>query len=217
MTSDIESQIDSCLAYEVLRNPEDWLGGPSTMFLSALLSGAQMRADCVQPDFPEWRISGVLNELAFYQPFVDATGEPTLTIKWETALAMTHFSLAEGFSLLRNRALEWHRTHGVFVEEPDPNYLWPAIDIDEFWSKFAKWPAMYMGHASGWMLYCFLSGMRRGGDWLMLPDMPGLNVVFDGIQAVSEKAYGSPFAAFRVYDTDIQGLLKMSGLRAEAT
>ena len=69
---------------------------------------------------------------------------------------------------------------------------------------------MFMGGTSGWRLFCFLNGMGRGGDWLELPEMPRFRAIFGGITAQSKQSYGSPFAAFRVYNA--QELLERVGL-----
>jgi len=59
---------------------------------------------------------------------------------------------------------------------------------------------------SGWRLYCFLHGMKRGGDWLALPDLPRLSEIVDDLSRQSRESYGSDFAAYRVYDAP--GLLE---------
>jgi hypothetical protein len=217
MSAEVEHEIDTCLAYEILRHPEDWLGTPSTKFLQSCLSGAEFRADCVQPDFPYRRVYGVLNEPEFFQPFVDATGHPTLTITWATALAMTHFSLADGFAKLCTEALAWHREKGI---RPATAAWTPRVSgsvlerTERFWSEFARRPQMYMGDGTGWTLFCFLTGMDRGGDWLELPPMPRLREIVDRITNESLRHYGSTFAAFRVYNA--QDLLEWGGLRPDS-
>lgn len=213
MSSQVESQLDSCLAYEVLRNPVDWIGSASTKYLEGILAGAHLRASYTRTDLPCWRISGVLDDPAFYKQFVDATGHPTMSIRWATAIELTHFSLTEGFEELREKALSWHRLKGVDINE---NYktcwLWEG-DIDQFWSSLSRRPAMYMGDPSGWMLFCFLNGMDRGGDWLQLPDMPRLDEIFGRIKTESEKSCGTPFGAFRMCNA--QTLLKWAGLPSD--
>lgn len=216
MSADIEQQIDSCLAYEVLRRPDEWLGLPSTELLRTFLFGAEMRAACVAPNFPDRRIYGVLNEPDFFGPYVEATGRAPLSITWATALAMTHFSLAAGFAKLRDEALAWHRQRGMSeshfqIAEPSAESI--AETNERFWSEFAWRPAMYAGNTTGWALYCFLAGMDRGGDWLKLPPMPRLRELVDRIAAESVRHYGSAFAAFRVYDAP--SLLEWGGLTAD--
>ena len=208
MLPDHESEIETCLAYEVLRDPDNWIGGPSTLWLDAFLHGASFRRDFAGPSIPDSLISGVLNEPAFFQQFIDATGHPTLTIKWATAIAMTDLSLAAGFAKLKAAAIDWHGKYGVTATKVS-NSL-PHHVRDNFWQSFAERPAMYMGDSNGWTLYCFLNGMKRGGDWLHLNEMPRLDEVFGGIQQQSERAYGSPFAAFRVCDS--RRLLEWVGL-----
>ena len=209
MSSDKESQIASCLAYEVLRNPDAWIGYPSPSLLYNFLFGADLRARFGHPSFPDWRIYGVLNDRAFYHPFVKATGHPTLTFNY-TALEMTHFSLVEGFAKLRDEALAWHRAKGIYLQETDNSGSFSALDVERFWPAFFDKPAMYTGSRSGWPLYCCLSGMERGGDWLQLPEMPRLREIFGAIKTFSENHYGSPFAAFRFHDA--QELFKRAGL-----
>ena len=213
MTADREAEIESCLAYTVMQSPDPWIGGPSTVYLQAFLSGAIFRRDYVASPLPNWRISGVLDDPAFYKPFIEATGHSTLTIRWATALTMTHHSFAEGLATLRDDALARHREHGVAEDQlntlKSPGNS-AAKDPQAFWNSLANRPAMYFGDDSGWTLYCFLNGMQKGGDWLGLSAMPDLDTVFGGITSRSEQSYGSPFAAFRVYNA--QGLLKWVGL-----
>lgn len=202
---DREAEIDSCLAYEVLRNPEQWIGDPAPQPLEAFLAGTRLRDSYVISDLPGWRIYGVLEDPDFYQPFVDATGHPMLTIRWATALEFTHFSRTGAFAQLKDSALAWHREYGV--RPPREVGGWsPIPHPDEFWAGVAKRPAMYMGRSDGWSLYCFLNGMDRGGDWVGLPEMPRLREIFGRIKAHSERSYGSPFGAFRMYDA--QALLE---------
>ena len=212
MTSDYETEIESCLAYTVMQSPDPWIGSPSTIYLKAFLLGASWRQDYVASQLPDWHIFGVLNDPTFYKPFIDATGHPTLTIGWATALAMTHHSLAEGFTELRDSALAWHRKNGVAKDQFDTqspdNSVIEAPQV--FWNRLATRPGMYCGDDSGWALYCFLNGMHKGGDWLGLSPMPELDNVFGSITARSERSYGSPFAAFRVCKA--QGLLQWAGL-----
>lgn len=196
-----------------MQSPDSWIGGPSTIYLQTFLSGALFRRDYVASPLPDWRISGVLDDPAFYKRFIAATGHPNLAIRWATALAITHHSFADGFAELRDSALAWHRENGV--SEDQCNALKSsgnsaAKDPQAFWNDLAKRPAMYFGDDSGWTLYCFLNGMRTGGDWLGLSAMPDLTNVFGGIMARSKQSYGSPFAAFRIYNA--QGLLAWIGL-----
>lgn len=208
MASDRESEIESCLAYAVLRDPDQWIGCPSTKYLDSFLHGVFFRRDFAGPPVSDSRISGVLNEPAFYKQFVDETGHPTLTIRWATAIAMTDLSLAAGFTKLKNTAIDWHRKNGLQAAETLDGSA--RKDADRFWDNFAKRPAMYMGDDSGWSLYCFLNGMHAGGDWLNLNSMPRLDEIFGGIKHRSDSAYGSAFAAFRVYNSS--GLLEWVGL-----
>ncbi len=178
-------------------------------------SRAELRAAIVQPSLPYWRVYGVLDEPEFYEPFVAATGNPTLTIKWASALAMTHFSLAAGFEKLRDDAISWHLENGV--NSPRQIHAWEAgygtVEqiADLFWSRVAECPGAFLGDTTGWSLFCFLNGMDRGGDWLNLPEMPRLKAIFERITTKSARAYGSKFAAFRVYNAP--ALLEWADLR----
>ncbi|MCG8602643.1 MAG: hypothetical protein MI807_21040 [Verrucomicrobiales bacterium] len=200
MTADIESQIESCLAYHVLRDANKWIGVPRPSYLESFLAGASTRAIQTDPDFSYWRVHGVLEYPDFYSRLVASTGHPTLTIRWATALEMTHFSFAEGCSYLLEDALAWHREHGIKEDSPSRSWSSSTAPIEEFWDHFAARPAMYMGSNSGWGLYCFLRGLTDGGDWLGLPEVSLNSEVFDLIAKRSTDAYGSKFAAFRVYD-----------------
>ena len=170
--------------------------------------GAFLRRDYVGPRIPDGRIFGVLNEPAFNKQFVDATRRPQLTIRWATAIAMTDLSLSAGFNKLKDAAFDWHRQYGLTMVEPSGE---SAVDTEgQFWESFANRPALFMGNDTGWTLYCFLNGMKKGGDWLGLHSMPQLDEIVTGIARRSERAYGSPFAAFRVYNA--KGLLEWVGL-----
>lgn len=212
MTIDRQGEIERCLAYTVLQCPDPWIGGPSTAYLEAFLLGALIRRNSEDSTLPSWRISGVLEDPAFYKQFVVATGNPTLSIKWAMALAMTHLSFAEGFAKLRDESIAYHLANGVKDDRFSQTEL-PAtrnpMGSKVFWNQLATRPGMFLAN-SGWGLYCLLNGMQKGGDWLGLPPMPQLCDIFGGITSKSERSYGSPFAAFRVYDA--RGLLEWVGL-----
>lgn len=203
-----DSDINSCLAYEVLQNPDKWIGCPSAFYLNSFLEGAKMRSTVVSPDFPFYCIDGILNDPDFYQRFVDATGHPGLTIKWAHGLALTHFSFSEGWKKLRDEALVWHRENGVTLVEwqtqleakdKDPSSVEKhAISL---WQCLVKRPHMYMSGITGWDLFCLLNGMVCGGDWLDLPKLSFFEDAFNQIKARSIKSYGSEFGAFRLYDS----------------
>jgi hypothetical protein len=200
MNADIESQIESCLAYHVLGDADKWIGAPRPSYLEAFLAGASTRAIQTDPNFAYWRIHGVLEYPEFYSRFVASTGHPSLTIRWATALEMTHLSFAEGCLELLDQALVWHREHGIKEDASPGARSTSSAPIEEFWDHFATRPGMYMGSNSGWGLYCFLKGLTDGGDWLGLPEASLNSEVFDSIAKRSADTYGSRFAAFRVYD-----------------
>lgn len=207
---DTDLQIKSCLAYEILRDPAEWLGSPSTSFLESFLSGVFSRAEITTPGFPIWRIHGVLGDQAFSQKFVNATGRPNLSIGWATAIEFSHFSLYEGFGKLRDEALEWHLLNGVDTDSKTKVNSSTELDANQFWYRFAKRPPMYMGGSTGWNLFCFLNGMEKGGNWLGLNEMPELSNIFNAIKNRSQKSYGSSFGAFRT--TRAEDLLQWAGL-----
>lgn len=130
--------------------------------------------------------------------FVEATGHPKLSIRWTTALALTHHSLAEGFTKLKNEALAWHRAYGVIECRRDKSLFSDIYTPNQFWNDLATRPGMFMGRGDGWTFYCFLNGMKNGGDWLNLPAFPRLDEIFNGITDHSLKHYGSTFGSFRV-------------------
>ena len=73
---------------------------------------------------------------------------------------------------------------------------------------------MFLGSLSGNILHAYLTGMKRGGDWLDLPPFDGLTDLVDKIAACSRESYGSDFAAYRIYESNAETLLKWGGLDA---
>lgn len=203
-----EPSLEQCLAFEVLSNPEEWLGTSSARCLAAFLHGAETRATQVAHPFPLWKIFGGLEDPEFYTPLVARTGQEKLTIKWATAIELCHLSQSAGLKQLRLDLIGWHQLHGFDIsavtrlKQPE----------SEFWKDFADRPHMYMGQLDSWTLYCYLNGMERGGDWLGLPELPKASEVFSRIRTRSRKAYGSDFGAFRVYATNPGELLEWGGL-----
>ena len=171
--------------------------------------GADYRALHADSSFPLWRIHGVLEYPEFYTQFVEATGHPNLTIRWSSALEATHMSFSEGCHTLLEKALHWHQEHGV-RSGGHPQSEFSDELLEEFWDALALRPALFMGASSGWDLYCFLSGLTRGGDWLGLPTVPIHSAVFHQISERSTTAYGSSFAAFRFY-SNASSLLRWAG------
>lgn len=213
MRSKLEAQIKACLAYEVLQHPERWIGSPSTVSLRTFLLGAEMRAS-LRPKFSRARIWGALKSAGFGEPFVAGTGHSSLTITCFEALQLTHFSQAEGFELLRVKALERHRSRGVEEENIRP-YAASGLRFDagDFWDHVAARVPMYTGSWDSWALYCFMNGLDRGGDWLGLPPAPKLVAPFRALQRISKRGYGSTFGIFRhFFYLDSRALLKNVGL-----
>lgn len=201
-----------CLAHRVLNAPEQWLGRCSPSCLEAFLAGASMRASLTHSEIPEWRIHGPLEEPSFYLPLVARTGSPRLSVRWATALELVHFSEEDAFTELAERFEHW------FLKEPwDDTQTTERIKLrpdqhDEFWDQLAEKPGMYMGYQTGWMMRCFLTGMRDGGDWLGLPAMKELTRVMCELEQKSCESYGSKHGIFRVYDCDPWSLFRMVGL-----
>ena len=196
-----EPSLQNCLAYAVLDDHEAWLGIPSPSCLVSFLDGAATRANLVGRPVPMWRVHGPLEEDGFYLPLVARTGHPTLTIKWATALEIHHFSLAEAMRELKELVKTWVERHGFeTANQVVHGYGEPQAGLVEHLKDVARRPALYLGQNSGWALRCYLAGMDRGGDWLGLPPLAGLRAIVDGIEDQSTRAYGSRFAAYRVYE-----------------
>jgi hypothetical protein len=203
--------LNQCLAYEVLRNPDDWLGMPSTEALQALLTGAEDRAGFTRADLPEWRIAGPLDQAGFYAPLVEATGHPTLSIRWATALELVHFSMRDAITDLRDRVEAWAADFDP-SSSPPSHFSPPAGSVREHLGNLAARPALYLGRNSSWRLYCYLNGLDRGGDWLGLPPLPVAREIFSEMQNQSAAHYGSRFGAFRVYENSPAELLAWVGV-----
>lgn len=209
---------EACLAHTVLATYERWLGQASPSGLAAFLGGAHVRASLVEPSLPQWRIWGPLGEESFDGPLVARTGHPSLSIRWALAMEILHFSLPAAMEELR-----------VLVEQSfasgfDSSALvgdWPAErPIDDptnswLWSRIARRPGMYLGSSTGTALMHFLNGMEKGGDWLGLPPLSGLAHIVETIAARSSEAYGSPFAAYRLYDAEPEELLAWARVSPE--
>lgn len=207
-------QLNQCLAHEILRNPDAWLGMSSPTALAVFLAGAELRAAATEPSLPSWRIKGPLNQPDFYQPLIERTGKPTLSIKWATALELHHFSMTAALAELRQLIEERFATGNVTRA---PVGTFPLGNPHGFWKLLAKRPGMYMGGGSGWHLSWYLSGVNAGGDWLELPEIAGSRDVASAIEHQSEECYGSKFGAFRVYEhhTGAASLLAWAGIEGE--
>lgn len=194
--------LDHCLAYAVISDYSAWLGGASVNDLEVLLLGAATRAELLSVEIPRWRIFGPLDLPEFYLPIVACTGHPTLSIKWATALEMIYFSREDAFAELRRLVEKWELS-GIESSALQPVPRRPEHaphDLISLLRALARRPGMYLGSDQGWALRCFLHGMARGGDWLSLPALPALDDVMHDITTQSNGSYGSPFAAYRVYD-----------------
>jgi hypothetical protein len=177
------------------------LGSSSPVDLDAFLAGAQLRAGLTTPTLQSWRIFGPLRDPDFSRPLVARTGHPTLTIRWAHALQFFHFRSDDAMAELKGLVHNWFASGKVDATdivgqvcpgEPDP--------AGAFWTSFLKRPGMYLGDTNGWTLHCFLQGMARGGAWLGLPELPRLREILVELTSQSFDAYGSEFAAFRVYN-----------------
>lgn len=209
--------VERCLAYAVLSDCSAWLGGPSLKDLDLLLIGAMTRAQLLSVEIPEWRIFGPLEQPEFYLPIVARTGHPTLSINSTTALGLLHFNMEDGVAELRRLLEDWAHSDAQPTALPllPPWPESPPPDLLSFLRTLARRPGMYLGSTRGWALRCFLHGMARGGDWLSLPTLPALDDVIGGIEAQSMKCYGSPFAAYRVYDHSVLPILAWGGVEPE--
>lgn len=206
----MRGDLDECLAWQVLCEPDDFIGASSVSYLDSYLSGASSRAQLTAPGFPDWRLYGVLQKEEFYLPLVMGISNPLKLTRWAD-IDRRHFSEGQCFETLRTEFMRFHAAYG-FIKFPDQS--WPAHETEaEFWQGFAKRPGMYMGRSDGWGLYCFLSGMANGGDWLGLPKMTLLETIFSKIKDKSEQTYGSSFAAFRYHNSNLTELLIWAGLR----
>jgi hypothetical protein len=203
--------LNQCLACEVLRNADDWLGMPSPHALQALLAGARDRAGFTRTDLPDWRITGPLDQAGFYTPLVEATGHPTLSIRWATALDLIHFSMRDAIIDLRNRVEAWAVDFDPSSSSPS-HFSPPADSVRELLGHLAARPGMYLGGNSSWLLYCYFNGLDRGGDWLGLPPLPEAREIFSELQKQSVAAYGSRFGGFRVYESSLAKLLEWVGI-----
>jgi hypothetical protein len=179
--------------------------------LQAFLSGAQDRVGFTHADLPEWRIAGPLDQPAFYTPLVEATGHPTLSIRWATALELIHFSMKDAISDLRDRVEAWAVDFDP-SSSPPSDFSAPADSLRELLGHLAARPALYLGRNSSWRLYCYLNGLDRGGDWLGLPPLPVAREILNELQTRSAAHYGSRFGAFRVYENSPAELLAWVGI-----
>ena len=213
------TDLESCLAWVILQDAEDWLGAPSPRALETVLLGASARAQLVQPDLHRWKIFGPLNDREFYRPIVARTGHPTLSIRWASALEFLYFSMAEAMAELRRLIRGWVEAHGLREEKrvgsPFREHRISGPDTDEYWRRMAKRPGMFLGDSTGEALHHYLIGMTRGGDWLGLAEVPRARQIVDNIEGRSQAAYGSPFAGYRVYGEEgVQELLSWAGIEA---
>ncbi len=153
-----------------------------------------------------WRIFGPLEHPSFYEPLISRTGRPGLTIKWATALELHHYCPSDAMDELRSLIEDWAPPDDFDAEERIPLLPTRSKDpIGQFWKQLQERPAMFLGDLGGWKLHCFLKGMDAGGDWLDLPQVPGVRERVETIARFSRESYGSDFAAYRVYRAD--GLL----------
>lgn len=200
---------ENCLALAVLTDSGKWLGSPSPMRLEQFLYGAYFRAGLTTPKLPVWRIFGPLTNPDFSTPLLARTGRPSLTIRWAIALEFLHFNMADAMAELAELAAAWfdagrfdstEQVGAICKDDPNP--------VAAFWDAFVHRPGMFLGNLDSWSLYCFLHGMRDGGDWLALPALDRLEEAISTLERDSDAAYGSAFAAYRVYGSDASKLLE---------
>jgi hypothetical protein len=215
MPSDQSAILNRCLAYEVLRTPDEWLLIPSPHALEALVQGAQDRARFTGTNVSRWRITGPLDEPSFYLPIVAQTGHPTLSIRWAGALELIHFSMRDALADLRSRLETWASGFDP-TSSSSASIPSDGRSLQELLSGLAARPAMYLGRQSASLLYCYLNGLVRGGDWLALPPLPEATQIFRELQEQSIAHYGSHFGAFRVYEGMPSTLLEWVGINPSA-
>lgn len=208
-------RLEQCLAYAVACDYKRWIGDASATSLAGFLHGANMRSHLSGAVIHEWKIFGPLEQPEVYLPIVARTGHPTLAIKWATALEMLHLSQEDAFSEIRDLLERWACTADSSPQLARAEKMPAEFDLSTLLGTMARRPGMCLGSADGWALRSFLHGMARGGDWLGLPTLPGLQKVIDDIESRSIDAYGSPFGAYRVYDA--VSLLEWAGIAPIST
>ncbi|MEM7456399.1 MAG: hypothetical protein AAF456_18785, partial [Planctomycetota bacterium] len=144
------SEIDSCLAYHVLRYPSGLISEKTLSNLACFLSGATFRAVLKLESFPVWRIEGALAETAFFKTRFDIETEFT---GWQRALEDTS-GLPTGFMQeLGSSAEQWHLENGVDKARLVRLYFYSSQPIEsresDFWEMFLERPVMHYGVASG--------------------------------------------------------------------
>ena len=214
MTMPSTDWLKECLAYEVVCDAPHWLGEPSPVNLQSFLFGAEERAVLSGSGIERWKIFGPLCEPSFDAPILQETGHPTLTIRWARALELIHFSMFSALADLRQRIEQWYCEH-----EPDTTSysgVIRPISVENLFEEMTARPGMFLGTNSGVSLQQYLLGATVGGDWLGLPQVQRFTEVRDKIEQRSVEAYGSHFAAYRVY-RDNQGaaelLIKWAGIQ----
>lgn len=211
-------ELRSCLAHAVLEDPGRWLGEASPRALQVFLDGAQLRAELSATPVATWRVFGPLNDAGFYLPLVARTGNPDLSVGWAGALELVHFSMADAMAELKSLVAGWFDERGF---DPLPcvggpsGAVHPNRSLRGELARLARRPGMFLGEASSWLLHCYLAGVDRGGDWLLLPPVDGLREIIDGIAAQSRDSYGSSFGAYRMYRQAPADLLAWVGISPE--
>ncbi|NUP08808.1 MAG: hypothetical protein HOW73_22400 [Polyangiaceae bacterium] len=206
-------RVVDCLAYNVLLDPDQWLGFPSPSALQQFLIGAEWRVVFSRTAMPKWRLWGPLTEPAFDASVVEATSHPELSIRWATALEFLHFSARTALADLKSRIEAFAADHEPSDELVD---IRMSTDGPEWlFAMIAGRPAMFLGTDGGLGLENLLNGATRGGDWLGLPAVPRFQEVKELIETESESCYGSRFAGYRAYrDNGVGRLLEWAGFDA---
>jgi len=210
MELDSPNPLQECLAYAATTDYRGWLGTPSPRALQALLIGAEDRVAFTKAEIPSWKVTGPLNDRAFYFPLVARTGRPSLSIRWSTALEILYYSLDDAMRELQTLLEAWASSHPLPAISTIAAR--PAASLSTHLSHLAQRPGMYLGNTSAWLLHCYLVGLSRGGDWLRLPPLPEVGPIIAAIEQRSESAYGSRFAAYRVHERNPEELLSWAGI-----
>lgn len=191
-----------CLAYHVIRNAPQLIGLLTPSNLSSFLYGATYRAVLTTEAFPKWRIEGVLPCDTFWR---DRFGIDIRSGGWRRAVDTKCLEQGVLLSNLGFEAEAWHENNGVDEGETAYMYFYSSLPLSDreakFWEFFKRRPVMHYEDATGWGLYCFLSGMTVGGDWLSLPRQPLADQLFASLKSKSSDNFGTPFAAFRTHAT----------------
>lgn len=186
------------LALEVCENWSRWIGEPDPTLADVFLIGAESRSAWYGSPGPARDVWGAACTEEFHVPFLEATGDPRLSIRAWTAACLVHFD-----TTLAIRSLAQALAGANFDELPlIPCYGYSG-PLAELFENMKRRPGMYLGSDRGRSFYAWLCGFVRGGDWLGLRPVPEFVEWLDALERMSTVSYGSPFAAFRCNGADL--------------